>query len=222
MSGSRSAHPGESPAPKRLNVFERYLTLWVALCMGVGIFAGKMFPAAVDALAEDGVRQGEPDQHPDRGPDLADDLPDDAQGGLHLDPRGAEAPEGADRHARRQLAGEAVFDGADRVSLLQAPVPALDRAGAGGPVPRRDHHPRGRAVHGDGLRLELPDGRGPGVHPGPGLGERPDHARPVRPDREVPDQRRVLADRPVHGARLRGGLLHRHPPGRRGRLQDAG
>ena len=50
MSGSRSAHPGGSPAPKRLNVFERYLTLWVALCMGVGIFAGKMFPAAVDAL----------------------------------------------------------------------------------------------------------------------------------------------------------------------------
>ena len=31
-------------------MFERYLSLWVALCMGVGIFAGKMFPAAVDAL----------------------------------------------------------------------------------------------------------------------------------------------------------------------------
>jgi len=26
---------------------------------------------------------------------------------------------------------------------------------------RRHHHPRGRAVHCDGLRLELPDGRGP-------------------------------------------------------------
>jgi ACR3 family arsenite transporter len=52
MSGSRSAHPAEAPAEKRLNVFERYLSLWVALCMGVGIFAGKMFPAAVDALRE--------------------------------------------------------------------------------------------------------------------------------------------------------------------------
>ena len=50
MSDSHSAHPGEPPIPKRLNVFERYLSLWVALCMGVGIFAGKMFPAAVDAL----------------------------------------------------------------------------------------------------------------------------------------------------------------------------
>ena len=35
---------------KTLNLFERYLTLWVGICMGVGIFAGKMFPAAVDAL----------------------------------------------------------------------------------------------------------------------------------------------------------------------------
>ena len=50
MSGSHSAHSGEAPIPKRLNVFERYLSLWVALCMGAGIFAGKMFPAAVDAL----------------------------------------------------------------------------------------------------------------------------------------------------------------------------
>jgi ACR3 family arsenite transporter len=35
---------------KRLNFFERYLTLWVALCMGAGILVGKLFPAAVDAL----------------------------------------------------------------------------------------------------------------------------------------------------------------------------
>ena len=50
MSGSHPAHSGEPPVPKRLNVFGRYLSLWVALCMGVGIFAGKMFPDAVDAL----------------------------------------------------------------------------------------------------------------------------------------------------------------------------
>ena len=35
---------------KRLNVFERYLTLWVGLCMGIGLALGKAFPAAVDAL----------------------------------------------------------------------------------------------------------------------------------------------------------------------------
>lgn len=35
---------------KRLNIFERYLSLWVALCMVVGIGVGKMFPAATDLI----------------------------------------------------------------------------------------------------------------------------------------------------------------------------
>ena len=33
--------------PKKINLFERYLTLWVALCMGAGILVGKAFPDAV-------------------------------------------------------------------------------------------------------------------------------------------------------------------------------
>ena len=35
---------------KSLNLFERYLTFWVALCMGVGIFLGKAFPGAVNTI----------------------------------------------------------------------------------------------------------------------------------------------------------------------------
>jgi ACR3 family arsenite transporter len=35
---------------RRLNVFERYLTLWVGVCMIIGIALGKVFPDAVDAL----------------------------------------------------------------------------------------------------------------------------------------------------------------------------
>lgn len=35
---------------RRLNVFERYLTLWVALCMVVGIALGKVLPGLTDAL----------------------------------------------------------------------------------------------------------------------------------------------------------------------------
>ncbi len=34
----------------RLNIFERYLTLWVALCMLVGVIAGRAFPGVVGAL----------------------------------------------------------------------------------------------------------------------------------------------------------------------------
>jgi ACR3 family arsenite transporter len=37
-------------APKRMNVFERYLSLWVALCMAAGVIVGKLLPGSVHAL----------------------------------------------------------------------------------------------------------------------------------------------------------------------------
>ena len=37
-------------APKRLNYFERYLSLWVGLCMVVGVLAGKAVPGMTDQL----------------------------------------------------------------------------------------------------------------------------------------------------------------------------
>lgn len=40
----------ESKDVRRLNVFEQYLTLWVALCMLVGIVLGKLLPEWTDAL----------------------------------------------------------------------------------------------------------------------------------------------------------------------------
>src|SRR5512134_2490409 len=40
----------QTPDPKKITLFERYLTLWVALCMGAGIFLGKSFPEAVRAI----------------------------------------------------------------------------------------------------------------------------------------------------------------------------
>jgi arsenite transporter len=39
-------------AAKRMNVFERYLSLWVALCMVAGIILGKLLPGAVHGLQE--------------------------------------------------------------------------------------------------------------------------------------------------------------------------
>ena len=36
--------------PKRLNAFERYLTLWVGLCMFAGLAVGKWMPASVSLL----------------------------------------------------------------------------------------------------------------------------------------------------------------------------
>jgi ACR3 family arsenite transporter len=37
-------------AKKRLNAFERYLTLWVGVCMVVGVLIGKVAPGLVDVL----------------------------------------------------------------------------------------------------------------------------------------------------------------------------
>ena len=39
-------------APKRMNIFERYLSLWVALCMIAGIILGRLLPASVRALQQ--------------------------------------------------------------------------------------------------------------------------------------------------------------------------
>jgi len=36
--------------PKRLSFFERYLSIWVALCMGIGIVLGKQLPELTDTL----------------------------------------------------------------------------------------------------------------------------------------------------------------------------
>jgi ACR3 family arsenite transporter len=40
----------DAGAPKRLNFFERYLTLWVGLCMVAGVALGKFLPGATDAI----------------------------------------------------------------------------------------------------------------------------------------------------------------------------
>jgi ACR3 family arsenite transporter len=40
----------ETVEKKRLNFFERYLTLWVAACMFAGVLVGKLFPGLTNAL----------------------------------------------------------------------------------------------------------------------------------------------------------------------------
>ena len=45
-------HAPPPASPKRLNLFERYLSLWVLICMGVGIALGKLLPDAVTSLSK--------------------------------------------------------------------------------------------------------------------------------------------------------------------------
>ena len=51
--GSPSVAPPsrtEPPVPKRIALFERYLTLWVALCMVAGVLLGSLAPSSVETL----------------------------------------------------------------------------------------------------------------------------------------------------------------------------
>jgi len=40
----------ERTVKKRLSVFERYLSVWVALCMVAGVALGKLLPGFTDAV----------------------------------------------------------------------------------------------------------------------------------------------------------------------------
>ena len=45
------------PTAKRMNVFERYLTVWVALCIAAGTFIGSRWPGVADWLNRFTVEQ---------------------------------------------------------------------------------------------------------------------------------------------------------------------
>ena len=64
------------PAPAAMGLFERYLTLWVALCIVAGIALGQLVPALFHAHRRCHGRAGQP---AGRGADLADDRADAAE-----------------------------------------------------------------------------------------------------------------------------------------------
>jgi ACR3 family arsenite transporter len=56
---STTAHVATSVAKiKRLSLFERYLSLWVAVCMLAGVLLGRAAPVSVDALRKLQFGQG--------------------------------------------------------------------------------------------------------------------------------------------------------------------
>ncbi len=58
ISDGTASGASTAPARKRLNFFERYLSLWVLLCMGVGVALGKVFPAAIAGVSSWEFREG--------------------------------------------------------------------------------------------------------------------------------------------------------------------
>ncbi len=48
----------DTTSRKRLNIFERYLSLWVGACMVVGIIIGKLMPGSIDSMRRMEFGQG--------------------------------------------------------------------------------------------------------------------------------------------------------------------
>ena len=119
-------HMPASAQRKRLGVFERYLSVWVGLCMVFGVLLGRFAPQLVQSLrsVEFGDRQSH--QSADCVADLAHDYSHDDESGLRLHTTGGRQPKGSCRNARGQLACEAVLDGALGVVLFSGRLRALD------------------------------------------------------------------------------------------------
>ena len=55
---TQTIQPKPETAPPRLAFFERYLSLWVGMCMAAGILAGKVLPSAVRSIRSMEFGQG--------------------------------------------------------------------------------------------------------------------------------------------------------------------
>ena len=198
-------------APPSIGFFEKYLTVWVALCIVVGIALGHLLPGLFGVIAQAEIARVNipvavliwlmivPML-------LRVDFASLAKVG-HLLARHR-------RHALHQLGGQAVLDGAARLAVHRLAVPAAAAGDADRFLHRRPDHPGGRALHGDGLRLVEPDTRRAEFHPVAGGAERRDHDRRLRADRR-PAARPFRDHGAVGHADAVGRALHRHP-GHRG------
>ena len=155
-----------------MNLFERYLSLWVALCIVAGVASRTSVTRTVRDHCE---RRGRAGQPAGRRAGLADDHPDAAEDRLRRARPGARALARRRRHAVHQLGGEAVLDGVAGLDIHRAPVRAMAAVRANPFLYRRPHSAGGGALHGDGVRVVEPVRRRAALHPEPGRAQRRHH-----------------------------------------------
>ena len=114
-------------AGAQMPFFERYLSLWVALCIVAGIALGHFMPGFFESPGRDGDRQRQP---AGCRADLADDPAHAAEDRLPFAGRGAPALERRGRDAVHQLGSQAFLDGAAGLDLHPQPVCGLAAGGA--------------------------------------------------------------------------------------------
>jgi ACR3 family arsenite transporter len=139
-----------------MNVFERYLSAWVALCMVLGVLIGKFVPRLVGALRD-----------MEFGTGSHINIPIAILIWLMIYPMMLRIDFGSIVGVGRKPKGLVITL---VVNWLVKPFSmaflgwlffkhlflAAHRAGARKPVHRRGHHPRCSPLHGDGVRLVVP------------------------------------------------------------------
>ena len=165
-----------------MSTFERYLTVWVALCI---IAWDCSWPILSHRLPRHRFGRDRQGQSAGGSPDLADDhsyAGEDRFRGLVA---GQGALAGHRGYAFHQLGREAVLDGIPRLAVHRLAVQALSAGGPDQQLHRRSHSARRSAVHGDGVRLEQSLGRRAAFHAEPSCAQRRHHGVRLRADRRA-------------------------------------
>ena len=93
-----------------ISFFQKYLTVWVLLCMAAGILIGHFIPSVPETLGRMEISGISIPIHTDRYSDLDHDLSDDDQGGFPKRKRSREKSQRALCYMDRKLADQAVYD----------------------------------------------------------------------------------------------------------------
>ena len=195
-----------TPSAGGIGLFEKWLSVWVALCMATGLVLGNIVPGLFELLSNWEYASVNfvvavliwAMVYPMM-------VAVDFSSLTHI----LDRPKGLVITVRGQLADQALHHGGTRRAVLQLPVRRPDPAGRRAVLHRRPDPPGRGALHRHGVRLVADDPRRRELHPGPGLGERPDH------DLRLRAHRRPAAGRHRHRRALGdpaavGGALRRH------------
>jgi hypothetical protein len=187
----------EEATPRRLDFFARYLSLWVALCMASGVALGTLLPGVTDGLRR--LEFGESSQI---------NIPIAVLLWLMIYPMMLRIDLASVLEVRRRPRGILI------TLFVNWLVKPFSMAALGWLFFKHVFQPWIGAELADQY-VVLPHRRRPGLHARAGLAQRPADAGALRPDRDVPGERRQQPHGAGRGSALLGWDLHRGAPGTR-------
>ena len=193
----------------RIGFFQKYLTLWVALCMGLGVLIGRYLPSVPAFFGRfEFAKVSIPVAiliwvmiYPMMMKVDFESIKDVGKN-----------PKGLYVTWVTKLADQALHDVCHRfVFLFLSCSKPLSPRNSPPSILRGAILLGAAAVHGDGVCLESPDPRQSGLHGRPGRDERPDHPAAVCPNREIPHRNQQHRCSLGHADFIRG-AVRGHPP----------